>query len=303
MSFACSRCGEVFKTRFNLDRHRTKQVKCPIKHENVNCKYCGKIFSRLDNLQRHYDKCQAYILEHEKLKLENEKLKWMKETKAELKTQIIEETQLNIEPKVINSDRNKYDYKLLEAEKYEKPDLSNLSIDKILSIIDNCTNVFEADQKILEAFYLQSNIGKISNIRLADLQRNKMLLADDNHKWINAPAHDECSIIVEHIGSSCYGKLCEYYNDKMKEYDLDTDDDLEKKMLESTDPKYRKLWHIHMITNGHFLRNQVYNRSNKVANYIYDYQIPKIVYSKNGSLYIKEKKKDVILTQQIDLIG
>jgi hypothetical protein len=265
-----------------------------------------------------------------KNKLEKEKLKWMKESEnnklkrkdeqtndikdiieekfKELKNDLVDINtiafkQLEFEekiPKILSNDKNKYEYKLLEVGKYEKPDLSNLTINEILDIIGDCTNIYEADQKILEKFYLQSDTGQNSNIRLADVKRNKMLMSDDNFIWCNKKAYEECSKIIEHIGSNCYTLLSRYYNQKMKEYKLDTDDDLEKIMQVSSDPKYKKLWHIHLINNEYFFKNHDFTRSNKVANYIYDYQIPKDVFLKNGYLYVREKKP--ILTKKIELI-
>jgi hypothetical protein len=385
MSFICNKCGNEYKTKYNLDRHLAKKAKpcitptivkqmhtpiltqnafyknitrcgglensvkkcvsgahtnstqTPHKNELI-CKYCNKEFSRVDSLERHMTKYCKMLLElkdnkineitkekdqilnelkdkqlneiiKEKDHILNEFNNKIKEATEQIKECVQNKIDLNGIPDIITDDskniidkRNKYHYKLLEVDKYEEPDLSKLTISEILNIIGDSTNVLDADKKILEAFYLKSGTGKISNMRLADVSRNKMLLASDDNKWKKKEAMKECETVLENIGSICYTKLCEYYNEKMKEYDIDTDEELEKIMQTSEDPKYKSLWNIHMITNGHFLRNHIFTRSHNVATYIHEYQLPQLVFSKNNYLYIKEQKSNILPITNMNLI-
>jgi DNA-directed RNA polymerase subunit RPC12/RpoP len=312
----CQYCNQRFTRIDNLTRHLDK---CKMKGVDKQAKFFKealhelkidqeKILEKIEEKDKKLDETTKQI--DKKLDETTKEMKEIIQNSINIKnySQIDQKNKLlaiDVEiknKKVLDSDRNKYDYKLVEVEKYEVPDLSKITIDDILNILgEDCQTIYDADKKLLENFYLKSAIGKTSNIRLADLKRNKMLMSIDDNSWDNnKESHKECSTILEHIGSVCYTKLCEYYNDKMKEFNLITDDDLEKIMKISDDPKYKNLWKIHLITTGHFLKNLNFSRENNVSTYIHDFQIPKNAFFKGGRLYIKEER--TINAKQIELI-
>jgi uncharacterized Zn-finger protein len=85
MSYSCSKCNTVFKSKFNLDRHMNRKMSC-ITNDQSNalecmCKYCNKTFARMDNLEKHIEdkRCKILKIEDEKIKIEKEKTKLEKE--------------------------------------------------------------------------------------------------------------------------------------------------------------------------------------------------------------------------------
>jgi uncharacterized Zn-finger protein len=84
MPYICDKCGNIFRSKYNLDRHINKKISCIedsnktdiIAENNVvdttnefSCKYCSKTFTRFDNLERHIEdkRCKILKIEEEKI--------------------------------------------------------------------------------------------------------------------------------------------------------------------------------------------------------------------------------------------
>ena len=51
----CDKCNYVFTTKYGLDKHQNKKIKCDIKTE-FKCKVCNKCFKQKKNLTEHVEK-------------------------------------------------------------------------------------------------------------------------------------------------------------------------------------------------------------------------------------------------------
>lgn len=67
-NFKCNLCFILFKSKFSLDRHQNKKIKCNL-HTDYKCKKCNKFFREKRNLEQHIDKkiCKIPMIKQNKL--------------------------------------------------------------------------------------------------------------------------------------------------------------------------------------------------------------------------------------------
>ena len=61
--YNCDECGQSFKTKKSLKKHKTKDHQSTITSQDIKCKNCGNMFSIKEDLELHmkegHPKCQC----------------------------------------------------------------------------------------------------------------------------------------------------------------------------------------------------------------------------------------------------
>jgi len=325
-------CGVQFTTKSNLNRHKKTCINKSTNNNIYKCEYCKKDYTRIDNFQTHLKTCKIKkigennidlpkaefcaadmtvnikkIIEEQieeiKLQADAKVTKHLTDMKEGYKKELEQELEVIKVQNQLNSPRNKHTYKLLKAEKYEEPDLNNVSIEDILKAIDDSDNVLDADKKLYEYFYMQTDPSRNSSIRIPNLRKDKMLVATDNYKWKNKEVRDYCKKLIEKFEYKFYCVLCEYFNNKLHDLNILTTDELEILMRTSKDTIYKHLWKIHLIVSGNFFRDQSGTRSYEIARHISEVQVPPNAIHRGEYLFISDDDiMDNILQDQIKQI-
>ena len=148
-NFNCHLCSEVFKSKFNLERHINKKNKCNIATP-FQCKYCNKYFKLKKNLIEHEDKKTCNHIQKKEENEEDTKI-----VEEEIKENQIKETDdnSNIESLDLLIKSDITDQKKIELiNKYYK-----IEINDLLSIFE-CNLSIDAKIKIIHDF--KKNIDK-----------------------------------------------------------------------------------------------------------------------------------------------
>ena len=222
---------------------------------------------RLENTQIQ-DFENQLALEHEKF----EKIKQEKETlqmtingyKDEFDSYIAANRQLqkyNRSPK--------YHHEPIMVPKYSQITLPTLSPEKIIEIVGDCQDMFDTDRKMFYHFYkFEHN----ASIRITDLNRNKVLVADNYYKWHLECLHDVFKPILDDF-KMYYQIIYQYFMNLLKDCKIGLLDDI-KSLQYTSDPRHKLLYHLCYIQHYDGKVAPSSTRSHKLAEYIHKHQQP-----------------------------
>lgn len=194
-NFNCHLCSEIFKSKFNLERHINKKNKCNIATP-FQCKYCNKYFKLKKNLIEHEDKNTCdHIQKEEKYDNEEtdekddnedikkiEKIEELKDKKCNnpkknaIKGILCSET-LNIDSKI--DLLKEYNSKIID-DKLKKIINSDLSID---AKIDYITSVNDKPKETINNIQIINNTtnNTTNNIQINNFGNEKIDYLDNEY--------------------------------------------------------------------------------------------------------------------------